>query len=74
MVTEIPPEKCFHRGHESNYHMIIDNVKQDMTHIEEIKDIGVVVNKNLKFEKHINAKIETANKILGIFRRMHICS
>ena len=28
--------------------MIIDNVKHDMTHIEEIKDIGVVLDKNLK--------------------------
>ena len=72
-------EKCFHLSigkneeHESSYHMIIDNVKHDMTHIEEIKDIGVVVDKNLKFEKHINAKIETANKILGIIRRTYMC-
>ena len=74
-LLKFHPEKCFHltigknEGHESNYHMIIDNVKHDMTHIEEIKDIGVVVDNNLKFEKHIiNAKIETANKILGIIR------
>ena len=72
------PGKCFHLSigkneeHESNYHMIIDNVKHDMTHIEEIKDIGVVVDKSLKFEKHINAKIETANKILGIIRRTYM--
>ena len=53
--------------------MIIDNVKHDMTHIEEIKDINwVVVDKILKFEKHINAKIETANKILGIIRRTYM--
>ena len=71
-------EKCFHltigknEGHESNYHMIIDNVKHDMTHIEEIKDIGVVMDKNLTFEKHINAKIETDNKILGIIRRTYM--
>ena len=52
--------------------MIIDNVKHDMTHIEEIKDIGVVVDKSLKFEKNINAKIEMANKILGIIRRTYM--
>ena len=52
--------------------MIIDNVKHDMSQIEEIKDIGVVVDKNLKFEKHINAKIETANKILEIIRRTYM--
>ena len=74
-LLKFHPEKCFHLSigkneeHESNYHMIIDNVKHDMTHIEEIKDIGVVVDKSLKFEKHINSKIETANKILGIISR-----
>ena len=77
-LLKFHPEKCFHltigknEAHESNYHMIIDNVKHDMTHIEQIKDIGVVVDKNLKFEKHINAKIETANKILAIIGRTYM--
>ena len=79
-LLKFHPEKCFHltigknKGHKSNYHMIIDNVKHDddMTQIEEIKDIGVVVDKNLKFEKHINAKIETANKIFGFIRRTYM--
>ena len=57
-------------GEESSYHMMIDNVKHKMTKIEEIKDIGAITDSNLKFEKHIcNAKIVTANKILGIIRR-----
>ena len=50
-LLKFHPEKCFHltigknKGHESNYHMIIDNVRHDddMTQIEEIKDIGVLV-------------------------------
>ena len=39
-------EKCFdltigkNEGHKSSYHMIIDNVKHDMTQIEKIKYIG----------------------------------
>ena len=52
--------------------MMIDNVKHEMTKIEEIKDIGVIMDSNLKFEKHINAKIVTANKILGIIRRTYM--
>ena len=77
-LLKFHPEKCFHLSigkneeHESNYHMNIDNVKHDMTHIGEIKDIGVVVDNSLKFEKHINAKIETTNKILGIIRRTYM--
>ena len=40
-----------------------------MTRVNEIKDIGVIVDSELKFDKHINSKIETANKVLGIIRR-----
>ena len=52
--------------------MMIDNVKHEMTKIEEIKDIGVIMDSNLNFEKHVNAKIVTANKILGIIRRTYM--
>ena len=42
--------------------------KYDMTQINDMKDIGVIIDSDLKFEKHINSKIGTANKILGIIR------
>ena len=77
-LLKFHPEKCFNltigirEGEESSYHMMIDNVKHEMTKIEEIKDIGVIMDSNLKFEKHINAKIVTANKILGIIRRTYM--
>ena len=77
-LLKFHPEKCFNltigirEGEESSYHMMIDNVKHEMTKIEEIKDIGVIMDSNLKFEKHINAKIVTANKILGIIRRTYV--
>ena len=35
-----------------------------MTQINDMKDIGVIIDSDLKFEKHINSKIGTANKIL----------
>ena len=37
-----------------------------------MKDIGVIIDADLKFEKHIkliNSKIVTANKMLGIIKR-----
>ena len=77
-LLKFHPEKCFNltigirEGEESSYHMMIDNVKHEMTKIEEIKDIGVIMDSNLKFKKHINAKIVTANKILGIIRRTYM--
>ena len=40
-----------------------------MAQINDMKDIGVIMDSDLKFEKHINSKIDTANKILGIIRR-----
>ena len=40
-----------------------------MAQIHDMKDIGVIMDSDLKFEKHINSKIDTANKILGIIRR-----
>ena len=72
------PAKCFNltigimEGKEFSYHMMIDNVNHEMTKIEEIKDIRVIMDSNLKFEKHINAKIVTANKILGIIRKTYM--
>ena len=52
--------------------MIEDGKKFDMTKVSEMKDIGVIVDSELKFNKHINSKIETANKILGIIRQSFI--
>ena len=40
-----------------------------MAQINDMKDIGVIMDSDLKIEKHINSKIDTANKILGIIRR-----
>ena len=77
-LLKFHPKKCFNltigirESEESSYHMMIDNVKHEMTKIEEIKGIGVIMDSNLKFEKHINAKIVTANKILGIIRRTYM--
>ena len=37
--------------------------------VDSMKDIGVTIDSNLTFNEHINIKIDTANKILGMIRR-----
>ena len=74
-LLKFHPEKCFSltMGKQDEdqfaYHMMIDKTKTFMTKVENIKDIGVTIDCHLKFEKHINGKFVTANKIVGIIRR-----
>ena len=39
--------------------------------VKSIKDIGVTMDSELSFDEHINIKIDTANKIVGIIRRTY---
>ena len=77
-LLKFHPSKCYyitigqHNEEGFTYSMIEDGKKFDMTKVSEMKDIGVTVDSELKFDKHINTKIETANKILGIIRRSFI--
>ena len=48
---------------------MMDNVIHPMIKTKEIKDIGVTIDCLLRFGKHVNGKIETANKLVGIIRR-----
>ena len=70
-LLKFHPSKCYyitigqHNEEEFTYSMIEDGKKFDMTKVSEMKDIGVTVDSELKFDKHVNTKIETANKILG---------
>ena len=74
-LLKFHPEKCcsltIGKQYEDQfaYHMMIDKRKTFMTKVEDIKDIGVTIDCQLKFEKHINGKIVTANKLVGIIRR-----
>ena len=40
-----------------------------LDHITEEKDLGVIIDNKLKFDSHINNKIDKANNILGAIRR-----
>lgn len=37
--------------------------------VEEEKDLGVLVDQDLKFSKHVESQVNKANKILGLIRR-----
>ena len=38
-------------------------------HLDTIKDLGVIFDSKLKFDHHINDKINKANSILGIIEK-----
>ena len=40
------------------YNLNIDNTAHELGGIEEQKDIGVIIDSNLEFDKHINQKIK----------------
>ena len=46
---------------------ILDDSK--LAHTSEEKDLGLIVDNNLKFEKHVTSKVNTANKVMGLIRR-----
>ncbi len=50
-----------------NYNYTLNNHILERTDIE--KDLGVLIDRKLSFDDHIQAKINTANKIMGLIRR-----
>ena len=74
-LLKFHPDKCFRitigkkKEYEFEYYITVENKLHEMSKVDEIRDIGVIIDSELKFEKHINSKIQTANKILGIIRR-----
>ena len=75
-LLKFHPNKCYSitigkkkEDKDHTYHILDKGTKYNMAQINDMKDIGVIMDSDLKFEKHINSKIDTANKILGIIRR-----
>lgn len=57
---------------EREYHLYDnDNQKVTLERTDGEKDIGVLVDKNLNFRKHIQAQISKANSIMGLIRRTY---
>ena len=43
--------------------------RQELEHVFELKDLGVILDAVLKFAEHISMKVEKANTIIGLIRR-----
>jgi len=54
-----------------DYKLVSRNDSHKIEYVKFIKDIGVTMDSALTFDQHINIKINTANKILGIIRRSY---
>jgi hypothetical protein len=46
-----------------------DNERVRLTVCDEEKDLGVIFDKNLKFDKQVESSVQKANKMLGIIKR-----
>ena len=68
------PDKCnsMHVGktiqQEYAYNLKIDNTALELGGIQE-QDIGVIIDSNLEFDKHINQKTNKANSIMAVITR-----
>ena len=51
------------------YNLNVDNTAHELRKIEEEKDIGVIIDSRLQFDKHMNQKIIKANSIMAVIRR-----
>ena len=43
--------------------------QEELEHVFEEKDLGVIIDMNLSFQEHISTKINKANSIMGLIRR-----
>ena len=43
--------------------------QQELEHVFEQKDLGVILHAELKFDEHLPAKVKKANAIAGLIRR-----
>ena len=73
MVTKISPIQmhvdAFRVKVEQDYayNLNVDNIAHELEKIEE--DIEDIIDSKLKFDKHINQKINKANSIMAVIRR-----
>ena len=60
--------KVMHLGHRNaNVEYAMNGTTLDI--VTEEKDLGVIIDKELKFHKHVSASVSKANQILGIVKR-----
>ena len=59
--------KCMHFGKKNQQHKYKMN-EHTLKEVEVEKDLGVIVDKNLKFHKHASFAVKKANTILGLIK------
>lgn len=72
-LLKFHPDKCktmrIGKNKVDNYNYKLDSNLNPMDKSSEEKDIGVVIDDKLTFEKHITQKVNKANSIVGVIRR-----
>ena len=73
-LLELHPEKCVTmtvhtRGHQAHQQTYTLGQAQPLKKVEKEKDIGVTVDSQLKFQEHLQEKINKANRLLGVIWR-----
>ncbi len=70
-LLKFHPQKCHHMrlGKKSNIHNSYNLHGYSLESVQEEKDIGVLIDSDLEFEKHVCDKVNKANQIFGLLRR-----
>ena len=78
-LLKFHPDKCkvmkIHRGNKENnrkYYMKKINSLTEENELEQVlkeKDLGIITDEKLKFEEHIQTKVNKATKVMGMIRR-----
>ena len=78
-LLKFHPDKCkvmnLHRGKKTNnrkYFMKKLNSTTEDKELDKVakeKDLGIITDENLKFEEHIQVKVNKATKVMGLIRR-----
>lgn len=64
--------KVLHLGHNNPCHQYKMN-GQKLQNVEDEKDLGVVIDNELKFHKHTSAVAKKANSKLGLIKKSFVC-
>lgn len=63
---------CLHIGNKNpkrDYHFKSNEGKQSIPKCKEEKDLGIVFDESLKFDKHIESIVNKANNVIGLIKR-----
>ena len=68
-LLKFHPDKCKVMTIESDHQNQYTINNHPLEHVEEEKDLGVIIDNELSFETHMSSKVNITNKIMGIIRK-----